>query len=183
MSQTQSTTKKLAVRTFATLAAMSVLLAPLAFAADPTQTMTGTVTAINTLSITGGAAMTLVPTVTDDAVDSSTVLAFDTNDGGAHRITVVANAPGWAFDPAVVGSAANTFPILRFVSATSDAGTAAIVAGVLIDAVNGVQAPVDVVTAITSVAGSATVTLDASITQTVVAGSYTTTLTYALVTP
>lgn len=159
---------------------MSIVLAPLTFAAE--QSMTGTVEPVNTLSITAGSSVTLAPTVATDAVDSLTILAFDTNDGSAYRITVVASA-AWAFIPSVVGSAANTFPVLRFVGAESTAGTAAIVAGVLINAVNAPQVPVPVVTAITSTVGTVTVTLDASITQTVVAGTYSTTLTYVLVTP
>lgn len=159
---------------------MSIVLASLTFAAE--QSMTGTVEPVNTLSITAGSSVTLAPTVATDAVDSLTILAFDTNDGSAYRITVVASA-AWAFIPSVVGSAANTFPVLRFVGAESTAGTAAIVAGVLINAVNAPQVPVPVVTAITSTVGTVTVTLDASITQTVVAGTYSTTLTYVLVTP
>lgn len=177
MSQTQSTTKKLAVRTFATLAAMSVLLVPFAFAAD--QTTTGTVTAVNTLTVSEG--ISLAPTLNVPAVDASTVLTFDTNDGTTNRITVVATV--WAFTPAVTASEANAYPVLRFFSATSTFGAASGTPGVLIDAGNLASAAVDVVTAITSMAGTATVTLDATISQTVVAGSYTTTLTYALVTP
>ena len=181
MSQTQNSPKLHVRRVLTTLVALSVVLAPLAFAAD--QTINTTVAAVNTLSLNPGGTVALAPTVTVDAVDSTTVLAFDTNDGSTYKITVVAAAAGWAFVPSVTGSASNTWPVLRFVTATSTAGTPAIVAGVLINAANAVQAEVPVVTAITSAKGTATVTLDASVTQTVVAGSYTTTLTYALVTP
>ena len=181
MSQTQSSPKLHVRRVLTTLVALGVVLAPLAFAAETTQTLTTTVAATNTLSLNPGGTVALAPTVTVDAVDSSTVLAFDTNDGKTYRITVVAVA--WEFTPAVSLMGSNTYPVLRFVSATSTAGTPSSVAGVLIDASNAVQAEVDVVTAITSAEGTATVTLDASITQTVVAGAYATTLTYALITP
>ena len=180
MSQTQSSPKLHVRRVLTTLVALGVVLAPLAFAAD--QTIDTTVAAVNTLSLNPGGTVALAPSVGVDAEDSTTVLAFDTNDGSTYKITVVA-AAGWAFLPAVTGSVSNTWPVLRFVSATSTAGTPATVADVLIDGLNAVQTAVDVVTAITSAKGTATVTLDASVTQTVVAGAYSTTLTYALVNP
>ena len=184
MSQTQSSPKLHVRRVLTTLVALGVVLAPLAFAAEETQTVTATVAATNTLSLNPGGTVALAPSVGVDAEDSTTVLDFDTNDGNTYKITVVA-AAGWEFTPAAGAAATTTaYPVLRFVSATSTGGTTpATVAGVLIDGVNTVQTAVDVVTAITSTSGTATVTLDASVTQTVVAGSYVATLTYALVTP
>ena len=180
MLHTQSTTKKFAVRIFATLAALSVLLVPFAFAAD--QTMTATVAPVNTFSITAGTSVTLTPTVALADADATTVLSFDTNDGITYKITVVADL--WVFTPAVGAAATTTaYPELRFVSAESSAGTASTTPGVLISAGNTPSTALDIVTGITSAAGTATVTLDASITQTVVAGSYATTLTYAITTP
>ena len=179
MSQTQSTTKKFAVRTFATLAAMSVLLAPLAFAAD--QTMTGTVTAVNALEITTGGAMTLTPAVGVPAEDATTVLSFETNDGLTYKITVTAAV--WAFTPSAGTAIAAEYPVLRFVSAAATAGTPSATAGELISAGNIAGTGVDVATEIKNMLGTATVTLDATVTQSVVAGAYATTLTYALVTP
>ena len=168
-----------------TLVALSIALAPFAIAEDKTEQQeidTVVATAIN-FSITTSNPVTLTPLIGSEPVsDSSTQLAFDTNDGSDYKITVVAVGAGWTFAPTVAENVSNTFPVLRFVSATATAGTQVGTAAPLINADNSTPGAVDVVTGIKSASGTATVTLDASITQTVVAGTYSTTLTYAFFT-
>ena len=165
-----------------TLVALSIALAPFAIAAD--SVVTATVTAVNTLAFNGGSTIALAPTVAVDATDSSTILAFDTNSGLTYKITLVATAWGFtATEGGAAAAAAGSFPVLSFVQSSTADATGSIASAVLIDVDNAPGSTIDIVTVITSVKGTATVALNASITQTVVAGSYSTTLTYALVTP
>ena len=162
-----------------TLVALSIALAPFAIAAD--SVVTATVTAVNTLAFNGGSTIALAPTVAVDATDSSTILAFDTNSGLTYKITLVATA--WGFTPTEgVADATGSFPVLSFVQSSTDDATGSSASAVLINAANTPGSTIDIVTAIMSVKGTATVELNASITQTVVAGSYSTTLTYAFFT-
>ncbi|MEX2535591.1 MAG: hypothetical protein WD273_08330 [Trueperaceae bacterium] len=178
------------------LIGLTVLLLPAAFAQDPTanQTGTATLTAVNTMSLdtanNAAFAITLALGATP-VQDSNTVLTFDTNDGANHKITVQAQENTasandfWKFTPENGTSAAGTYPELRFFKAvvsgaTGNTVSASTTPGVLIAADNnaaavtaGTGAPiVDVVTSINNAAGTVTVTLDASIDETVVAGTY-----------
>lgn len=172
------------LRTFATtLVTLAALAATAGFAQTTGDSApTATVTAVNTLSVTGGGTVSLSPSVGSPAADSSTTLAYETNDGSTYRVKVDADVAGWSFTPSVTGNLAGAYPVLTVNSVTADAGTAAAGSGTLIAADNAVT-PFDVVTGITNAKGTATVTLGASVTQTVVAGSYSTTLTYTLTTP
>lgn len=161
----------------------ALFLVGAASAQTATQTATTTVAASNTLSLTAGGSLTFTPTVGTPDVDATTTLDFGSNDGQTYKITVVADLGGWAFTPSVTGKAANAYPVLRFVSATSTAGTPSTTAASLISSTNGLGAAAPVVTAITNASGTATVTLDVSVSQTVVAGSYAAGLTYTLATP
>ena len=148
------------------------------------QTVGATVTAENSLGITAGGTLTFTPTI--DAADqlATTGLSFETNDGKTYQITVVAQDGGWTFD-APEGSTvtAGTYPVLSFVSADTTAGTGSSTRAGLISDGDVVGAAAPVVTGIQSVAGTATVTLEAAVGQTVVAGSYSAGLTYSLVVP
>ena len=179
MSQTQSSPKLHVRRVLTTLVALGVVLAPLAFATD--QSMTGTVATVNTFSITEGGTVALAPTIATPAVDTSTILAFNTNDGLTYTITVIAASTGWTLSGQAATAEAGTYPVLRFVSATAGAATVSGATTELIGTNNAVTAA-NVLTGIKNVDETTTVTLDASITQTVVAGSYGTTLTYAITT-
>lgn len=166
------------LRTIRTLAAILVagMIAATAFA--ETSTTGATVNSVNTITLTAGGTVSLSPAVGTDASDGSTSIDFETNDGQTYRIT--ASAIAWTFTPSVSGVAANTYPVLT-VAATTTAGTGSS-AATLIDASNVTTAQ-DIVTGLTSTSGTATVTLGASVTQTVVAGQYDTTITYGFVTP
>lgn len=148
-----------------------------------TQTTNATVTATNTMTLSAGGTLSFTPTVASADQDATTTLDFETNDGKTYKISVVGNTGGWSFTPSVTGTAANTYPLLKFVSATATAGTASTTAGNLINTDNTLGVSVAVVTGITNAKGSATVTLEASITQTVVAGSYAASLTYTFAAP
>lgn len=167
------------------LAALGAVAVIGAAAAQTTasQSVGTTVTATNTLAIDAGGTLSFTPSIGTADSDATTSLSFESNDGSTYRISVVANTGGWSFQPSVTGKIANTYPVLSFQSATATAGTAVTTAANLINADNTLGAAKDVVTGITNAAGTATVTLQAAITQTVVAGSYSAGLTYSLTSP
>lgn len=143
---------------------------------------TSTVAASNSLIAAGSA--DLSPSSAGDlatASDSSTLLSFATNDGLTYKITVTASV--WGFTPPTgVAATATDWPLLTFVNATNNpTGTTSGTATMLVSAANEPAAAVDVLTGITSVDSSANVTISADYVQTVVAGDYSTTLTYTLV--
>lgn len=170
------------LRTFATtLLALAAFSAATAFAQTATSTTDATVTSVNELSITGGGAVTLGPTLTTAAIADPTALAYETNDGETYRIVLsVDGTTPWGFVPANGTSSANTYPTLTVNTVTADHGTTA--TGTLIDTLN-TATPLDVVTGLVNVKGVASVTLGASITETVVSGVYSAGLTYTWTSP
>lgn len=168
-----------------TALALALLTGTAALAQTATSTASSTVATSNTLSVTAGGTLDLSPSAAGSLAtvsDSSTALSFATNDGVTYRITIAAAA--WTFTPAVTGKIANKYPLLKFVTATSTAGTAVTTAATLVGgSSNTPAAAANVVTGLTSVSGTATVTISADYTQDVVAGAYSTTLTYTLAIP
>lgn len=168
------------LRTFATtLLALAAFTATTALAQDVTAASTtdATVAAVNTLTVESGGTVTLAPTLTTAATADPTALAYETNDGVTYKVVLSVDTGGWNFVPATTGSASNAFPVLTVDSVTSTEGTPATGPLTLIDAANALT-DVDVVSGLVNVNGTASVTLGASITETVVAGTYDAGLTY-----
>ncbi len=166
------------LRTFATtLFALAAFTATTAFAQTATSTSDATVATVNTLSVSGGGAVTLAPTLTTPASNTvaPTGLAYETNDGATYKVVLSVNTGGWTFTPNIATTPSNTFPVLTVNAVTADDGITG--TGTLISAINGLTA-VDVVTGLVSVKGTASVTLGASVTETVVSGGYAAGLTY-----
>lgn len=168
------------IRTFGKSFIALIALVAVTAAFAQTSDTTASVTSSNTLSMSGGGTISMNPSVATAASDSSTTLDYETNDGQTYKIQVDAATGGWTFTPSVTGIAANTYPVLSVDSVSAPDGTPG--SGTIISSGN-VLTTVDVLTGLVNVAGSATVTLGASVTQTVVAGSYNTTLTYTFVSP
>jgi hypothetical protein len=164
------------LRTFATtLLALAAFSATAAFAQTATSTSEATITAVNELTITSGGTVTLAPALGSAATAEPTALAYETNDGVTYNIVLSVDGTGWAFMDPDGTSLVNTYPLLTVDAVTTDAG--AIATGTLIDTAN-VATPVTVVSNLVNVKGTASVTLGASITETVVAGTYDASLTY-----
>ncbi|MEX2501751.1 MAG: hypothetical protein WD336_05195 [Trueperaceae bacterium] len=165
------------VRTFATtLLAFAAFTASAAFAQTATSTSDATVATVNDLSITGGGIVTLAPTLATPATGDPTDLAYETNDGATYKIVLSVDVDGWTFTPASGTPAANTFPQLTVETVTAPEGSTT-ATGTLISATN-VLTSVDVVSDLVNVKDTASVTLGASITETVVSGTYEAGLTY-----
>lgn len=176
----------LRLRAFTTL--VSVLFAitvSTAFAQTGTSSSTATITSVKTMTVDSGGAVALSPALGAPATASTpTVLSYETNDGLTYSIVLSVEAGGWGFTPGAVGATADTYPVLTVDSSVADDNTATTTTatGTLIDAVNALN-PVSVASAITNAKGTLTVTLGASVTETVVAGDYAANLTYTFTGP
>lgn len=145
-----------------------------------TTSVTTTVTSSNTMTVKT-TSLTFTPTSALADEDATTTIDYATNDGVSHKISVKANLGGWTFTPSTTGSTTAVYPVLTFVSSsTTGGGTVNTVAADLISSGNVESAGADVLTAIKNTSGTITVTLRASITDAVTAGSYSATLTYTL---
>lgn len=154
-----------------------------AFAQDPSGTSTSgaTITAINTMTVDSGETVSLTPALGAPATAATpTELSYETNDGLTYKIVLSVTGDGWLFSGGALDAVPNTYPILTVDSsvATDNAGAATSTAtGTLISDAN-TSTPISVASDITNVKGTLSVTLGASVTETVVAGDYDADLTY-----
>lgn len=165
--------KRNSVSVLLVLGLFAVGSAAFAQVASDTQAASTSVTVSNTLAVTAGDPLVL----TLGSADTTTTLAYSSNDGTLYKVT--ASAAAWTFAPTTGSNAANGFPTLA-IATVSDTNGNSTATGGLIGATNALTS-VDILTGIQNEAGTITVGLLASgSTVSLTAGNYSTTLTYTL---
>lgn len=161
------------------------LLLVIAFvsAQDASQRATAKVEVVNAISIAAGEVIEFLLGPDEGQRNATTRVEFTTNDGNTYSIMITSEPGGWTFSPAVPGSASSAFPVLRFDSSNSTVGKPSLAPAVLIDQTNAVGAGAEIVSGISSSAGSVEVTLEVQSGPGVVAGSYRTRLDYTFTAP
>lgn len=176
----------LRLRAFTTLVSvLFAVTASTAFAQTGGSTSEATITSVKTMTVDSGGAVALAPALNAPATSATpTVLSYETNDGLVYSIVLSVDVGGWTFTQGATGATADTYPVLTVGSsvANDNTTTTTTATGPLISAANALT-PVSVASGITNAKGTLSVTLGASVTETVVAGAYAAALTYTFTGP
>lgn len=136
-------------------------------------TASATIQSTNILSVTNGSTVdfgTLTLADGSASAEATVNLSYETNDGNVYDIIVNASTGGWTTAP----ESASTMPALNLLDAAEGAVKTILIsdAGALLDGT--------IATGLQNVEGTATANLSVSASQAVVAGAYSTALTFTL---